>query len=153
MHSVISSAALVWLLVAEAAAQNCAAVTSRFQPKMGPGYQVRVIATGLRSPRHIRIDSAGNLLVAEGGTATVRRLVLKEQGGNVCVSSNTALTPVQSVSISSVSSWLHTSILRCPLCLGPEGEVSSQLTLRLRQTTASISAQTARPCTLLAWPA
>ncbi|EHA52621.1 hypothetical protein MGG_04936 [Pyricularia oryzae 70-15] len=115
MHSVISSAALVWLLVAEAAAQNCAAVTSRFQPKMGPGYQVRVIATGLRSPRHIRIDSAGNLLVAEGGTATVRRLVLKEQGGSVCVSSNTALTPVQStnhgIDLSADGKTLYTSSL------------------------------------------
>lgn len=115
MRFFVSSAALVWFLVADAAAQQCSAVTGRFQAKMGSGYQARAIATGLRSPRHIRIDSAGNLLVAEGGSGTVRRLVLTEQGGNVCVSSNTALTPAQStnhgIDLSADGKTLFTSSL------------------------------------------
>jgi hypothetical protein len=37
------------------------------------------------------VDSAGNLLVAEGGSQAVRRLVLQEQGNIVCVQSNTQI--------------------------------------------------------------
>jgi len=91
-------AALASLFLHEAAAQNCAALTARFQPKLGSGYKSSVIATGLRSPRHIVVDSAGNLLVAEGGSGSVRRLVLKDNGDSVCVESNTALTNDRSVS-------------------------------------------------------
>lgn len=81
----------------EVAAQTCTAMTGRFQPKMGSGYKSAVIATGLRSPRHIVVDTAGNLLVAEGGSGSVRRLVLKEQGDTVCVVSNAAITNDRSV--------------------------------------------------------
>lgn len=97
MH-LLSSAALVWLLVQGAAAQDCQAVTGRFQPKVGQGYRISAIATGLRSPRHIVVDTAGNLLVAEAGAGTVRRLVLTENNGNVCVRSSSSITPAQSVS-------------------------------------------------------
>ncbi|KAL8403075.1 hypothetical protein RB594_008361 [Gaeumannomyces avenae] len=94
MH-LLSSAALVWLLAQGAAAQNCQAVTGRFQPKVGQGYKVNAIATGLRSPRHIVVDTAGNLLVAEGGSGSVKRLVLTENNGNVCVKSSSAITAAQ----------------------------------------------------------
>lgn len=88
-------AALVSFFIPEVSAQNasCAALTARFAPKLGKGYTSAVIATGLRSPRHIVIDTAGNLLVAEGGSSSVRRLVLKENDdGTVCVTSNAVLT-------------------------------------------------------------
>jgi hypothetical protein len=96
--SVMELAALTMLLVAEVAAQGCTAVTSRFQPKMGSGYKVTTIATGLRQPRHIVLDSAGNLLVAEQSGGGVKRLVLKENGDSVCVVSTSALTSDSSVS-------------------------------------------------------
>jgi glucose/arabinose dehydrogenase len=83
--------ALTSMFVPEAAAQSCSGVTGRFQPKMGSGYKSSVLATGLRNPRHIVVDTAGNLLVAEGGTQGVRRLVLQEQGDIVCVQSNTQI--------------------------------------------------------------
>jgi glucose/arabinose dehydrogenase len=83
--------ALASILVSEATAQSCSGVTGRYQPKMGSGYRYSVLATGLRQPRHIVVDSAGNLLVAEGGTQGVRRLVLQDQGNIVCVQSNTQI--------------------------------------------------------------
>jgi glucose/arabinose dehydrogenase len=72
-------------------AQSCSGVTGRYQPKMGSGYRVSVLASGLRQPRHIVVDSAGNLLVAEGGSTGVRRLVLQDNGNIVCASSNTQI--------------------------------------------------------------
>lgn len=83
--------ALAAWLVADVSAQSCPGVTGRFQPKMGSGYRYSLLATGLRNPRHIAVDSAGNLLVAEGGTQSVRRLVLQDQGDIVCVQSESQL--------------------------------------------------------------
>ncbi|KAK4124554.1 soluble quino protein glucose dehydrogenase [Parathielavia appendiculata] len=84
-------AALASIFAPEVVAQSCSGVTGRFQPRMGSGYRYSVLATGLRQPRHIVVDSAGNLLVAEGGTQGVRRLVLQDQGNIVCVQSNTQI--------------------------------------------------------------
>ncbi|KAK3377276.1 soluble quino protein glucose/sorbosone dehydrogenase [Lasiosphaeria ovina] len=89
-------AALAWLPSDAAAQSACPGVTSRLSPKMGSGYKVNVLASGLQNPRHIAVDSAGNLLVAEGGSGSVQRLVLKEQGDIVCVQSKSALTSDQS---------------------------------------------------------
>ncbi|GAB1317098.1 Soluble quino protein glucose/sorbosone dehydrogenase [Madurella fahalii] len=83
--------ALTSMFVPEAAAQSCAGVSGRYQPRMGSGYRYSVLATGLRQPRHITVDSAGNLLVAEGGSQGVRRLVLQDQGDIVCAQSNTQI--------------------------------------------------------------
>jgi glucose/arabinose dehydrogenase len=83
--------ALTSLFAHQVAAQSCPGVTGRFQPKMGSGYRYSVLATGLRNPRHIAVDSAGNLLVTEGATQGVRRLVLQDQGDIVCVQSNTQI--------------------------------------------------------------
>lgn len=83
--------ALSSMLAAPVSGQSCSGVTGRFQPKMGSGYRYSVLATGLRNPRHIAVDSAGNLLVTEGATQGVRRLVLEDQGDIVCVQSNTQI--------------------------------------------------------------
>ncbi|KAK0614683.1 soluble quino protein glucose/sorbosone dehydrogenase [Immersiella caudata] len=109
-------ATMAFLFAPEVAAQNCAALTARFQPKLGSGYTSNVIATGLRSPRHIAIDSAGNLLVAEGGSGSVIRLVLKENAdGTVCVQSSAALTTDRStnhgIALSADGKTLYTSSL------------------------------------------
>lgn len=107
---------LAALLVPEAAAQACSGVTARFQPRMGTGYRAAVIATGLRQPRHIVVDTAGNLLVAEGGSGSVMRLVLRENAdGTVCVASSKALTSDRStnhgVALSADGKTLFTSNL------------------------------------------
>lgn len=93
---------LTTMFAAPVTAQTCSGVTGRFQPKMGSGYRYSVLATGLRNPRHIAVDSVGNLLVTEGGTQGVRRLVLQDQGDIVCVQSNTQIIS-GSVSQSQVS--------------------------------------------------
>ncbi|KAK0710840.1 hypothetical protein B0H67DRAFT_646266 [Lasiosphaeris hirsuta] len=63
------------------------------------------IATGLSSPRHIVIDTAGNLL----------RLVLKDDGTTVCVTSKTAVTKDRStnygIALSADGKTLFTSNL------------------------------------------
>jgi hypothetical protein len=79
------------VFVPEVAAQSCPGVNGRFQPRMGSGYRYSVLATGLSQPRHLVVDSAGNLLVAEAGRQAVRRFVLQDQGNIVCSSSNSQI--------------------------------------------------------------
>lgn len=82
--------ALTTMLASEVKAQagTCSGVTGKFEPKLGEGYSYSVLATGLNNPRHIVIDSEGNLLVAEAGTQSVTRFVLEDQDDIVCASSN-----------------------------------------------------------------
>ena len=95
--SIVGITALASLFVSGALAQSCTGVNSRYSPKMGSGYKISLLASGLQQPRHIVVDSAGNLLVAEGNSGTVQRLVLKEQGDIVCVESKSAVTTDRSV--------------------------------------------------------
>ncbi|KAK4186195.1 soluble quino protein glucose/sorbosone dehydrogenase [Podospora australis] len=88
----VAALALLTPGVAAQSAGQCSGVTGRYQPRMGAGYKYSVLATGLRQPRHIAIDSAGNLLVAEGGAQSVRRIVLRDQGDIVCAQSNSQLS-------------------------------------------------------------
>jgi glucose/arabinose dehydrogenase len=87
LRAILAGLAAVAVMVTEVAAQ-CSGVTGRFKPKMGAGYTSSVLATGLRTPRGIAIDTAGNLLVVEQQGGGVKRLVLKEQGDAVCVDSS-----------------------------------------------------------------
>ncbi|KAK4211854.1 L-sorbosone dehydrogenase [Rhypophila decipiens] len=102
-------------LASVAVAQTCSGVNQRFQPRMGSGYKVSLLATGLQQPRHIVVDTAGNLLVAEGNSGTVQRLVLQEQGDIVCVASKSAVTTDRStnhgISLSADGKTLFTSNL------------------------------------------
>lgn len=73
-------------------------------PTMASGYQSKVLINGLRVPRHIALDSQGNLLVAEQGGGGIRRIVLEDNGGiNVCVASSQTLIPNGQVSPASHS--------------------------------------------------
>lgn len=105
------------LLTPEANAQvagTCSGVTGRYTPRMGAGYKYSVLATGLRQPRHIAIDSAGNLLVAEGSAQSIRRIVLREQGDIVCAQSNSQLSGTNTnhgLALSADSRTLFTSNL------------------------------------------
>jgi hypothetical protein len=89
-------AVVAWVFAPEATAQSCVAANARFQAKMGSGYKVSAIATGITGARHIVVDKAGNLLVATSGGA-VRRLVLKDNGDTVCVVSSAAISGAQGV--------------------------------------------------------
>ncbi|KAK4222954.1 soluble quino protein glucose/sorbosone dehydrogenase [Podospora fimiseda] len=98
----------------EVSAQSCPGVNGRYQPRMGSGYRVSVLATGLRQPRHLVIDSAGNLLVAEGGSQNVRRIVLQDNGQNVCAGSSSTLSGTQTnhgIALSADGNTLFTSTL------------------------------------------
>lgn len=59
---------------------------------MASGYQSKVLASGLSVPRHIALDTEGNLLVAERGGSGIQRIVLEDNGGiDVCVASSDLL--------------------------------------------------------------
>jgi glucose/arabinose dehydrogenase len=114
LSTLVGVVALTPMFAPLVAAQSCPGVTGRFQPKMGSGYRYSVLATGLRNPRHIAVDSAGNLLVTEGGTQGVRRLVLQDQGDIVCVQSNTQIVSGSSnhgIALSADGKTLFTSNL------------------------------------------
>jgi glucose/arabinose dehydrogenase len=68
--------------------------TNSVQPSVASGYRAQLIATGLSSPRSIKFDKAGNLLVVEqtnnGGSVSV--LTLQDNGGTcLSVTSHTTL--------------------------------------------------------------
>lgn len=93
MFSYKNMLAAVALLAASTKAQNSttasgscpSGVTGNYSiPSAASGYSVRLIATGLTSPRGINFDSAGNLLVVEEGVG-VTALSLSDDGGS-CVS-------------------------------------------------------------------
>ncbi|KAL2194962.1 soluble quino protein glucose/sorbosone dehydrogenase [Corynascus similis CBS 632.67] len=89
--------ALVSTLTDHVSAQSSCPGTGdeRFQLKLGDGYRYSKLATGLRSPRHMAVDTEGNLLVAEAGGGTVRRFVLEDQNDIVCAQSSTQIISEQ----------------------------------------------------------
>ena len=80
------------------------------------GYRSSALATGLSQPRHIVVDSAGNLMVAEGGSQGVKRLVLQEQGNirDSVVEAKALLAGVQAEACPRV--LFLASLLRCCAC-------------------------------------
>ncbi|KAK0643959.1 soluble quino protein glucose/sorbosone dehydrogenase [Cercophora newfieldiana] len=83
----------VLILFSTLAAAQCPGVSKQSNQKMASGYTSSVLATGLRTPRGIAMDTEGALLVAEQQGGAVRRLTLKDVGNNVCVDTNTVLIP------------------------------------------------------------
>ncbi|KAI0377373.1 soluble quino protein glucose dehydrogenase [Hypomontagnella monticulosa] len=81
----------VGLLISTASAQACTPLTPSAQLKISDGYTAQVILNGLKYPRDIVFDTAGNALVTEQGGAGVRRVVLTESDGNVCAASSSQL--------------------------------------------------------------
>ena len=80
------------------AAQNCqAAPAQRFQTQMASGFTSKVLLSGLRSPRGIVFDTAGNLLIVEQGGGGVRLVTLAESGGSVCVTTSKQIIADSSV--------------------------------------------------------
>lgn len=70
----------------------CANIAPKINPTVASGYTARVVINGLKTPRGIVFDSAGNLLVVEQGGGGVRRVVLTDNGGtDVCVASSKTL--------------------------------------------------------------
>ncbi|KAM0311931.1 hypothetical protein ACHAPQ_012314, partial [Fusarium lateritium] len=56
------------------------------------GVEYKLLLTGLQRPRHLVVDTEGNLLIAEAGTKGVRRVVLDNgKDLDVCIDSDDAL--------------------------------------------------------------
>ena len=79
-------AAALLLLLAPAAAQDCAVrlESSYPAPVAAPGYNARLIASGLSRPRSILFDKNKNLLVVEAGTG-IQRLSFSSDDGGTCL--------------------------------------------------------------------
>ena len=56
------------------------------------GVEQKLLRTGLQRPRHLVVDTEGNLLIAESGNKGVRRVVLDDgKDLDVCIDSDDAL--------------------------------------------------------------
>ena len=99
LRYLIPFAALAWT----AFAQKCATINPAYAPTWGSGFSGRVVMNGLKSPRGLVFDSAGNLLIVESGGSGVRLVTLTDNGGtDVCVASSKQLISERSVSIQSI---------------------------------------------------
>jgi hypothetical protein len=101
-------------------------ITPRYgQPVVADGFTARVIAQGVTSPRGMVVDSAGNLLVVEGGRFSLGQKGIKalklEYGADGCVRVGKTTTVVQE---SSVGSQKH---LHHPLWIGRYRETNRSL--------------------------
>lgn len=92
MNACVNTVAVVALLAAAAKAQNntnsssgsCSSTltASYAAPSVASGYAARLVATGLTSPRGIKFDTAGNLLVIEEEVGVT---ALRFEGNGACV--------------------------------------------------------------------
>jgi glucose/arabinose dehydrogenase len=95
MHPYMKTAAAVALLAARTNAQSSSSsasgscsstLTAAYAaPSVASGYAARLVATGLTSPRGIKFDIAGNLLVVEEGVG-ITALRFEDGDGGSCVS-------------------------------------------------------------------
>ena len=78
---------MIFFSVAAVAQSSCLSTltpTNSAQLAVASGFQMNLVATGLKSPRGIQFDTHGNLLVVERGTG-ISWLSLADNGG-VCIS-------------------------------------------------------------------
>lgn len=81
-------------LLPGALAQECTPLTPVAEPVVADGYEVRVLLNDLEYPRHLVVDSEGNLLVAQQGGVGVSRVILEETAeGEVCATLSEVLIP------------------------------------------------------------
>lgn len=81
-----TGASLVTFVSAQCALQPTANIAT------AEGVEFKLLRTGLQRPRHLVVDTEGNLLIAESGLRGVRRVVLDDgEGLDVCVGSANAL--------------------------------------------------------------
>lgn len=72
------------------AQSSCSTVikpSGNINPSIASGYTFQVVATGLSSPRGLKFDHAGNLLVVEQGIGSLTALSLNHNGNCVSVGS------------------------------------------------------------------
>ncbi len=93
-------AVVTFFLLQTVLGQACANINpAQGNPVVAPGVQTRVLMNGLRSPRGIVFDTAGNLLIVEQGGGGIRYVKLTDNGGiNVCVASSKTLIADNTVS-------------------------------------------------------
>lgn len=71
------------------------------------GVEQKLLRTGLQRPRHLVVDTEGNLLIAESGNKGVRRVVLDDgKDLDVCIDSDDALISDADVRCDSITSPL-----------------------------------------------
>ncbi|CAG8977622.1 hypothetical protein HYALB_00011725 [Hymenoscyphus albidus] len=66
----------------------CTALGAKYPAIYAGGLSATVIINGLKSPRGLVFDTAGNLLVVEQGGGGVRQIKLTDDGTTVCVASS-----------------------------------------------------------------
>ncbi|KAL6914666.1 hypothetical protein FSST1_012426 [Fusarium sambucinum] len=75
-------------------------LTPKFNISTSDGVEFKLLRTGLQRPRHLVVDTEGNLLIAEGGNKGVRRVVLDDgKDLDVCIDSDKAVIAETSVSL------------------------------------------------------
>jgi glucose/arabinose dehydrogenase len=123
------SAVAAAVLLPTALAQSCSTISPAHAPTMASGYSSSVVMNGLKSPRGIVWDSAGNLLIVEAGGAGVRWVKLTDNGGtSVCVSSSKQLisdSAVRKFEIVAKSTMVFSSS-RVPVILWADRQVFSR---------------------------
>jgi hypothetical protein len=81
--------------------QACTAPAAKYPATFAGGLSAKVLINGLKTPRSLRFDTLGNLLVVEQGGAGIRQIKLTDDGKNVCVASSK-----QIINDNTVSSFL-----------------------------------------------
>ncbi len=87
----------VWAFLALHVIAQCPDISTLNPPNMATGYHANLLATGLKAPRSISIDTAGSLLVAEQQGGGIKHLNITDYGDTVCANSIKALTPGETV--------------------------------------------------------
>lgn len=87
---------LVKILVVGASLIGLTSAQCNLTPKASiataEGVEYKLLRTGLQRPRHLVVDTEGNLLITEAGAKGVRRVVLDDgKDLGVCIDSDDAL--------------------------------------------------------------
>ncbi|OBS22570.1 hypothetical protein FPOA_08906 [Fusarium poae] len=75
-------------------------LTPKFNISTSDGVEFKLLRTGLQRPRHLVVDTEGNLLIAEASNKGVRRIVLDDgKDLDVCIDSDKALITETSINL------------------------------------------------------
>lgn len=97
LNSVLLTCATAVLASAQCALETSAKIET------AEGVQYKLLFEGLGRPRHLVVDSEGNLLVVNGG---VRRIVLDgSEGLDVCTESDSQLVENEAVSVAELTTF------------------------------------------------
>lgn len=84
----VASITTALAVLSSANGQSCATINPKFPATFTNGVAAKVMINGLKTPRGIVFDNAGNLLAIEQGGGGVRQIKITDDGTNVCVASS-----------------------------------------------------------------